>query len=193
MRAVTHVQATYKISDNDTRGLIVDIANLVFDQKWEKDIVLDDAGDVLDAGSDDEEEEWLLPDEDENKNNVRRTPAGAGTSVVSGEAKKTRKVQKDLTYRFPSRATLRRWMESASLLNLLHVAKILLDQDCVKTVGFDDTTKAAGRKLFDSKALNITVDGDGKHRRAYTTGFHANLSHSGDDQTEICSGANGST
>ena len=42
VRAVSHVQATYKITDNNTRGLKVDIANLVFDQKWEKYIVLDD-------------------------------------------------------------------------------------------------------------------------------------------------------
>ena len=75
-------------------------------------------------------------------------------------------------------------MESASLLNLLHVAKILMEKDSIITVGFDDTTKAAGKKLFDSKALNITVDGDGKQRQAYTTGFHPNLSHSGEDQTE---------
>ena len=183
MRAVTHVQATYKISDNDTRGLIVDIANLIFDQKWEKEIVLDDTEEVLEDESSDEDA-WLPADQDKNRNN-RKSTAAADTSVIEREeARKIRNVQRDLTNRFPSRATLRRWMESASLLNLLHVAKILLDEDCIKTIGFDDTTKAAGRRLFDSKALNITVDGDGKHRRAYTTGFHPNLSHSGEDQTE---------
>ena len=66
-------------------------------------------------------------------------------------------------------------MESEYLLNLKYVASILI------MTGFDDTTKAAGHRLLDSKALNITVDGEGKQRKSYTTGFHPNLSHSGED------------
>ena len=57
------------------------------------------------------------------------------------DQKQSRAVQKDLTYRFPSKDTLRRWMEASSLLNLRHVSKLLLDPDSIITVGFDDTSK----------------------------------------------------
>ena len=178
MRAVAHVQATYKVSDNDTRGIFVDIANLVFGQHWEQDSVFDDdhAGDDSDSNeyyseSTDDKDEWKPSEDIETVDTVMEAEG----------SKKKRKVQSDLTYKFPSRATLRRWMESASLLNLRYVAKILMDHDSVTTVGFDDTTKANGHRLLDSKALNITVDGEGKQRKSYTTGFHPNLSHSGED------------
>ena len=36
MRAVTHIQATYKLSSNDAMGVCVDIANMIFEQAWEK-------------------------------------------------------------------------------------------------------------------------------------------------------------
>ena len=52
----------------------------------------------------------------------------------------------------------------------------------IATMGFDDTTKAAGRQLFDIKSTNITIDGEDMERETYTTGFTPNLSHSGQDQ-----------
>ena len=179
MRAVAHVQATYKVSDNDTRGIFVDIANLVFGQQWEKESIFD-----TDIEIESDQDEFYSTNADDNDEWKPTKDVDTAEKAHESEgSKKKRKVQKDLSNRFPSRPTLRRWMESASLLNLRHVAKILLDHDAVTTIGFDDTTKAAGHKLFDSKALNITVDGDGKHRKSYTTGFHPNLSHSGEDQT----------
>ena len=36
MRAIVHCQASYKVSDNDLEGIIVDIANMIFDQSWVK-------------------------------------------------------------------------------------------------------------------------------------------------------------
>ena len=36
MRAIIHCQASYKISDRDLEGVIVDIANMIFDQSWNK-------------------------------------------------------------------------------------------------------------------------------------------------------------
>ena len=97
---------------------------------------------------------------------------------------KKRNVQEDLAYRMPSRETLKRYIESASLLNLYYVAKTLRSHDGVITFGFDDTTKAAGKLVHDCKVTNITVDGSGEKRKSFTTGFTPNLTHSGDNQTE---------
>ena len=36
MRAIVHCQASYKVSDNDLEGIIVDIANMIFGQSWVK-------------------------------------------------------------------------------------------------------------------------------------------------------------
>ena len=70
MRAVAHVQATCKVCDNDTRGIFVHIANLVFGQHWGQDSVFDDdhAGDDSDSNeyyseSTDDKDEWK-PSED---------------------------------------------------------------------------------------------------------------------------------
>jgi len=45
-----------------------------------------------------------------------------------------------------------RCMEDASYMNLKMVAEVMLNkEDQVVTVGVDDTTKAAGRRLYDVK------------------------------------------
>ena len=41
MKAIVHCQSTYKISDNDIRGVIVDFMHMVCGQKWEKEAVFD--------------------------------------------------------------------------------------------------------------------------------------------------------
>ena len=170
MRAFVHCQATYKVSDNDIEGICVDFANLVFDQEWKKST----EPDFEDIGSESEEEE-----DDVGKD--------AGRSELDTSAppkKKRRRVQRDLTHRFPSRPTRRKWLKHGSLLNLRYVAKKIRDkrENQILTIGFDDTTKAAGRQLYDVKSTHITLDGEDMDRETYTTGFAPNLSHSGQDQ-----------
>ena len=59
------------------------------------------------------------------------------------------------------------------------------DPEDVCTFGFDDTTKAAGKQLFDVKITHITVSGPSKSRQTFTTGFTPNASHlSGKDQAQ---------
>ena len=53
--------------------------------------------------------------------------------------------------------------------------------DNLVTVGLDDTTKAAGHKLYDIKADHITVKGPNQNRKSFTTGYAENISHSGED------------
>ena len=67
-------------------------------------------------------------------------------------------------------------------LILKMVAEVMLNkEDQVVTVGVDDTTKAAGRRLYDVKTDHITVAGPSKSRRTFTTGYVENVSHSGKD------------
>ena len=52
----------------------------------------------------------------------------------------------------------------------------------VVTLGFDDTTKAAGERLHDVKTTHITINAEDMDRETFTTGFTPNLSHTGEDQ-----------
>ena len=173
MRAFVHCQATYKVSERDIEGILVDFANLVFDQDWKKSSEPDfTSGYESDDDGDDIDEVDIL-----------------NTSFIELEEfqtpRKRPRVQSDLTRRFPSRLTRRRWLKHGSLINLKYVANKIRDKrvNQILTLGFDDTTKAAGRQLFDVKSTNITLDGDDMDRETYTTGFSPNLSHSGQDQS----------
>ena len=166
MAAIVHIQSKYKVSDNDVQGLCVDLANMVFGQHWVKD---------TEGGIDDEEYYESEPESEED------------TQLDSAPKKKKKKhAQKDLTYTFPCRSTRRRWLRQGALLNLRYVAHNIIKKDYsdVVTLGFDDTTKAAGVRIYDVKTTNISVKGDSGDRKTFTTGFTPNLSHSGVDQAE---------
>ena len=173
MKALVHCQSTYKISDNDLKGIIVDFMNIVCGQKWEKEAMFD-----VDLEYDD-----LSDSEDENPRSEKRQVEETLDENVEPDKKK-RRVQTDLTYRFPSRATLRMYLRYGALLNLKYVAKKIIhkkDSEVI-TYGFDDTTKAAGFRVFDVKTDHITINSEEMERETLTTGFTPNLSHSGQDQ-----------
>ena len=173
MRAVVHIQSKYKISQRDTEGIFVDISRMVFNQPYTNSASFETDAD----------------EEDEDEVEETEPPASAVEDQVE-PVKKKRKVQMDLKYRFPARETVRKWIEDAALLNLAYVGRRLTvekREDEVSTFGGDDTTKAAGHRLFDSKTSNITIarqGEEGKVRETLTTGFVSNISHSGKDQTE---------
>lgn len=84
MTAIVHCQATYKISDNDAMGILCDFANMVFGQCWEKcpDFTTEDHDSMDDSDEESKKEDSM-----------------------EAQRKKRRRVQKDLTYCFPSRDT----------------------------------------------------------------------------------------
>ena len=109
-----------------------------------------------------------------------------------GDLKRKRKEIRDLTFVLPTRSTLRKKLEDASLLNFKYVAQTIQDTHNVGgtvTSGWDDTTKAAGHRVHDAKSGRVTcvtsvLDSDGqpkKLRQSFTTGFHPNISHKGED------------
>ena len=59
--------------------------------------------------------------------------------------------------------------------------QILSKEDKVVTVGLDDTTKAAGHRMYDVKADHITIKGPSSKKLTVTTGYVENISHSGED------------
>ena len=183
MRAIIHCQASYKISDRDLEGVIVDIANMVFDQSWVKC----DQGTFYELNSDTDSEDDAEPnkrklDTSEETSMPSESPTKKMKEIVT--VKKKRCVKNNINCSFPSRATRRKWLRQGAILNLRHLGRSIAtkSQETVITWGFDDTTKAGGNKVFDIKASNITLDGDGMDRHTFTTGFTPNISHSGQDQ-----------
>ncbi len=88
----------------------------------------------------------------------------------------------DLSNIFPSRRSIMRYLQDASYLSLEYVAKQILNKDDnVVTVGLDDTTKAAGHRLYDVKSDHITIAGPSGTRKSLTTGYVENVSHTGED------------
>ena len=172
MRAIVHIQSKYKLTQRDTEGVFVDISRMVYNQPYTNSPSFESDEDTCD--SDDEEDE----------------ETGVDEKAISEPEKKKRRVQVDLKFRFPARSTVRRWIEDAALLNLAYVGRRLTvekQEGEISTFGGDDTTKAAGHRLYDSKTSNITIakqETDGKVRETLTTGFVTNISHSGQDQTE---------
>ena len=73
------------------------------------------------------------------------------------------------------------YLQDAYLLNIKHVASYLTNiGDNVITVGWDDTTKAAGHKMYNIKADHIAVHGP-EGKKSLTNGFLENILHSGED------------
>jgi len=156
IRTTVQCLADYKVSVNDLMGIIVSVANGIFDQEWQ-----------LTTEDDEDEEERKHDESDETTMTAKR-----------------RRVNTDIDNDnvFPSRRTLMRYVEDASYMNLKMVAEVMLNkEDQVVTVGIDDTTKAAGRRLYDVKTDHITVAGPKESRRTFTTGYVENVSHSGQD------------
>ena len=110
---------------------------------------------------------------------------------------RNRRPSRDLTYVLPSRKTIRKRLEDASLLNFQYAAKAIQDANTAGgtvTLGVDDTIKASGFRVHDVKTGRITIvenkakkddleNDDGsvstKTRQTFSTGFLPNISHSG--------------
>ena len=165
VRCMVHCFSKYKISADDLSGIIVSVANMIFQQEWnESEKAKDDNSETVES--------------DVAGENV---PVQSDSDVSSSQPKR-RKMLKDYTYVFPSSRSLNRYLEDASLLNLHMVGEMMLNKgDNVVTVGLDDTTKAAGHKLYDIKTDHITVKGPNQKRKSFTTGYAENISHSGED------------
>ena len=56
--------------------------------------------------------------------------------------------------------------------------------DSVVVVGLDDTTKAAGHRMYNIKTDHITIIDPNKQKRTVTTGYTEDASHSGSDGAE---------
>jgi hypothetical protein len=130
---------------------VVDVGRIVFDKPWEQHSA---SVDGPASGCTDEDED-VTDDED--------APG------------------RDLSFVMPSRVSVARYLEDASMLNLKNLAETLMekDTDTVVTCGIDDTKKAAGHKVHDVKTDCITFGRADGTTQSYTTGFLENASRSG--------------
>jgi hypothetical protein len=150
--------AEFNVSRDDVAGIMIKTANIIFGQNWIRKTRLED-----------DEDDWSeeeTDDTDSEHHNAKR-----------------RRSAKDLTNVFPSNRCIDKYLEDAAYMNLKMAAEYLINKDetDVITVGLDDTTKAAGHKSFDVKTDHITISGPSKPKKALTTGYLENVSHSGSD------------
>ena len=92
---------------------------------------------------------WEIPTEDLDMDN----------DAPDNTQKRKRKEIRDLTFVLPSRNTLRKKLEDASLLNFQFVAQSIQNthkSGGTVTSGWDDTLKASGHRLHDVKTGRIT-------------------------------------
>ena len=129
----------FKVSHADISGIIVRSANMILGQNWQ----------ISSDENVDQDDEANQSDVDSGSENT----ATSSTTLIQ-----KRKNVGDLTYIFPSKRCISMYLQDAYLLNMKHVASYLTNKgDNVITVGLDDTTKAAGHKMYDIKADHITV------------------------------------
>ena len=152
VRCIVQCVSEFEVSHADSSGIIVRSANMIFGQNWQ----------ISPDENVDEDDEANQSDEDSGDENT----ATSSTTLI-----RKRKSVGDLTYIFPSKRCISMYLQDAYLLNMKHVASYLTNKgESVAAVALDDTTKAAGHKMYDVKADHITVHGPG---------FMENISHSG--------------
>ena len=156
VRCIVQCVAEFKVSHADISGIIVRSANMILGQNWQ----------ISSDENVDEDNEANQSDDDSGDEN---------TATSSTTLTRKRKSVGDLIYIFPSKRCISMYLQDAYLLNMKHVGSYLTNKgDNVITVGLDDTTKAAGHKIYDIKADHITVHGlEGK--KFLTTGFVENI------------------
>ena len=162
VRCTVQCVSEFKVSHADISGIIVRSANMIFGQNWQ--ISFD-----------------KNVDEDDEANQSDDDSGGENTATSSTTLIRKRNSVGDLTYIFLSKRCISMYLQNAYLLTIKHVASYLTSKgDNVITVGLDDTTKAAGHKMYDIKADHITVHGP-EGKKSLTTGFMENISHSGEN------------
>lgn len=153
IRCTVQCLADYKVSRRDVTGIIIKTANIIFGQHWSESAELSEPDN---DSSDDDSDERI---------------------------EKQRRCATDLSYIFPSNRCIDKYLEDATYLNLKKAAEYLIAKNCdeVVTIGLDNTTKAAGHKLYDVKADHITVSASDGKRKILTTGYLENTNHCGAD------------
>lgn len=174
-----------RVSAEDLRKIFCTFANVVCGQKW----VL---GSTFEKTEESTEGGLSIPSEGgEASEEVFSIPSEGGilAEAPALNLKKRKicfgppRVNKDLSKVFPSRRTMSRWLRSAAILNLKHLATAIIQKEdgVVITCGFDDGNKSGGFKTFDVKAVGFHIKKKNEERRTLSAGYHANASHTPED------------
>ena len=131
VRCIVQCVSELKVSLADISGIIVRSADMIFDQNWQ----------ILSDENVDKDDEANQSDDDSGDENI-----ATGSTTLT----RKRKSVGDLTYIFPSKRCISMYVQDAYLLNMKHAVSYLTNKDDnVIIVGLDDTTKAAGHKMYD--------------------------------------------
>lgn len=154
MRCIVQCLSETTVSTSQVCKIIANVANMIFDQEWEV------PAKVKATSEKNEESEHGQIEEDEEDD----------LDIV-----------KDYTYTLPACSTILQYLEDAAVLSLKHVAETIIDEEEASTItiGLDDTTKAAGHRLYDVKTDHITIKTAEGVRSFMTTGYIENSSHTG--------------
>ena len=166
VEVMVNMECVYKVDQRQVAPCLAYIMNTLAGQRWELE--------REERNAESEGDTENIDDTEEN-NNVKRK----------------RSKLKDLTFVLPSRKSLHQRLEDASMMNFRYVAETIQkthEEGGTVTMGTDDTVKASGHRVHDCKTGRVTCvsdqvqpDGSSKRvRQSFTTGFTANISHSGE-------------
>ena len=130
LEVMVSMEAIYKVEQRQGAPLLAFIMNKLAGQSW--DVCIEDS----------------TNEESENENDENQETQ-----------KRKRKETRDLTFVLPSRCTMRKKLEDASLLNFQYLAETIQKTHSsggTVTAGWDDTTKASGHRVHDAKSGRIT-------------------------------------
>ena len=141
LEVMVNMEAVYNVEQRRVAPLLAYVMNTLAGQAW-------------DVTAEDNTEEDSEAEGDKEQDDVQ---------------KRKRIDTRDLTFVLPSRKTMRRKLEDASLMNFKYVAETIQktnESGGTVTSGWDDTLKASGHRLHDAKSGRITcvtseVDNEG--------------------------------
>ena len=169
VEVMVDMECIFKVDQRQVAPCLAYIMNKLAGQKWEVE-----NEEVGIEGVEDCDDDYHGAESDDNSN-----------------VKRKRSQSRDLTFVLPTRKCLRQRLEDASLMSFKYVAESIREtheKGGTVTFGTDDTVKASGHRVHDCKTGRVTCvvdraqpDGTTKKvRQSFTTGFTANISHSGE-------------
>lgn len=181
VRAFVMCVSNCRVSAEDLRKIFCTFANVVCGQKWALESTFENVEEPAEgglgfpSGGGEASEEGLgIPSEG---GVLAEAPALKKRKIFFGPG--VPRVNNDLSKVFPGRRTMSRWLRSAAILNLKHLATAIIQKEdgVVITCGFDDGNKSGGFKTFDVKAVGFHIKKKNEERRTLSAGYHANASH----------------
>ena len=169
IEVIAHLECTFEVPANRSRQVVAYVLNTLCGQNL-----------VIPS----EEEEKREDDEEKEENNEEREEDDTEKEEVPKKKRRKFEFKKNILC---SRKTMRKYIQDAGMLNLFHAAETIKnsqEEGDVVTVGWDDTTKKGGNRVWDIKTGHVTIVDSEKNRSTLSLGFTQNISHKGKDSAQ---------